>query len=237
MLIAGAILAAIGLPVHSAGAASGGITSYAMEIDIERDGTLQVAESVAFAPGTAPSESLLASIPSWSVPEGGRPVAITDRQVDVIEGESYLVKSTYSVRSVTRAFSADELGQSNPLELLAGDIETYAQVIGPLDATIEEARIVVRTPGPARAAACFVGGESVPMCTDRIGDEETTFRTSGLPPNATVTFAVVIDGRGYSVPELNTPATGTPAWMWVIAAAVVIVAAGALLVLRRRRPQ
>lgn len=237
MLIAGAILAAIGLPVHSAGAASGGIASYSMGIDIAADGTLRVVESIVFASGTQPTEEFLTGIPSWSVPESNRPVTITDRRSDVVKGDPARVEVTYSVRGVARAFSAEELAQENPLALVPGDVEIYAQALEARAGMIDEARISVRTSGPARAAACFVGGESIPACTDRIGDDETTFRARGVPEGATVAFALIIDGRGYSVPELNTPPTGTPAWMWVIAAAVVIIAAGALLVLRRRRLQ
>lgn len=226
-----AILAASGSTFVRAedSAAVGRIDSYLIEADIETDGSLTVIESVTFAPGSFLPDDFVTRMANWIVPDQPDRIKSRDVQLETLDSDPPTITATYSITGAFREFTEAELEGDNPLGLTAGDAEIFAEVIGPLpDLSIAQARVQVRTPGPALAAACFVDGRSIPVCTDRIGDVETTFRSLDLAPGASMSIALVIDGSTVTIPDANDAPSNSHGFPWLLvlslAAAVVLAA-------------
>ncbi len=179
------------------------IDTYSIEADVEADGSLQVVETVTFAGGSRIPAGFESNLATWRVPQDSESLKIEDMATDITAANDSRITASYAVTGAFRAFSAADLADENPLNLKPGDAEILAEVIGPLDdVEIAEARVVIRTPGPALAAACFVDGQSVPVCTDRIGDTETTFRSLNVPAGSSVTIALVLDRGTVDIPAM-----------------------------------
>ncbi len=229
--LAAAILAASGSTFVRAEDSTdpGRIDTYLIEAAIETDGSLTVTESVTFAPGSTVPDDFEGRLAIWDVPDQPDQIQPRDVRIEAFDSDPPRITATYALTGAFRVFTDAELGDDNPLGLTAGDAEVFAEVIGPLpDLSIAQARVQVRTPGAALAAACFVDGRSIPVCTDRIGAVETTFRSLDLAPGASMSIALVIDGSTVTIPDaIDAPAKsgGFPWLLMLMIAGVAILAA------------
>ena len=240
--LAAAILGACGSGLVRAedSAAPGRIDSYLIEADLETDGSLTVTESVTFAPGSVVPDDFTTRMAIWNVPDQSDRPQPRDVQIEQVDTDPPQITATYTLTGTFQAFTEAELADDNPLGLTAGDAEIFAEVIGPhADLSIAQARVQVRTPGAALAAACFVDGRSIPVCTDRIGDVETTFRSLDLAPGATMSIALVIDGSTLTIPDAVEAPSSSHGFPWLliltIAAAVTLAALVAVVWSVRRK--
>jgi len=227
--LAAAILGASGSSLVRAedSPAAGRIDNYVIEADIETDGSMTVTESVTFAPGSVVPDDFTTRMAIWNIPNQPDRLPSRDVRIDQFDSDPPRITATYTITGAFRAFAEEELADDNPLGLTAGDAEIFAEVIGPLpDLSIAQARVEVETPGAALAAACFVDGRSIPVCTDRIGDVETTFRSLDLAPGASMSIALVIDGSTVTIPDAFDASANSHGFPWLlaltIAAAVVL---------------
>lgn len=201
-------------------ASSFGIDTYLIEAEIGSDGSLAVTESITFESGSTVPDGFSTRLAAWQIPDQPDRIQTLNVRVDEVGSDPAQITATYTVTGAFRAFTEAELADGNPLGLTAGDAEIFAEVIGPLpDVPIGEARVQVRTPGAALAAACFVDGRSIPVCTDRIGDDQTTFRALDLAPGASMTIALVIDGATVTIPEAPDPPSNAEGFPWTLALA------------------
>jgi hypothetical protein len=206
------------------------IDSYVINATVQMDGSLTVSEAVTFASRSEIPDDFDNHLATWRSPDQPERIVIEDLRVDTFDPDPVRFTATYTVSDAFVAFTQVDLSENNPLGLTSGDAEIFAEVIGPLtDAWIREARIEVRTPGPALAAACFVAGRSVPRCTDRIGDDLTTFRSLDLEPGESMTIALVIDGSGVSIPDRPQPDPGEGHFPWPLIVMIVVAIAVALI--------
>ena len=222
-------------------ATAGRIDNYVIEADIEADGSMTVTESVTFAPGSTVPDDFTTLMAIWNVPNQPDQLQSRGVRIDQFDTDPPQVTATYTITGAFRAFTEAELADDNPLGLKAGDAEIFVEVIGPLpDLSISQARVEVGTPGAALAAACFVDGRSIPVCTDRIGDVETTFRSLDLSPGAAMSIALVIDGSTVTIPDAFDAPANSHGFPWLLALTIAAVVALAAFIavawsIRRKR--
>lgn len=221
------------------GLAAASIDRYLIEADINEDGSIAVTESVTFTQGSAVPDGFADQLAMWRIPDQPERISKRDIRVERFDSDPVQFNATYTISGAFVTFTQADLSADNPLDLAPGDAEIFAEIIGPFpDTSIREARIEVRTPGPALAAACFVNGRSIPVCTDRIGADTTTFRSLDLTPGVSMTIAMVIDGSTMSLPvepETVRANSGFPWMLALIVTAAIALTAIAVVALSRRR--